>query len=64
MRAKQIVLMLICGTLVACAQQPGKQDPLQNTKKLAAEGHATLYNNGAFEIPMTTIHIIPPGPGA
>lgn len=51
--------------LAACSQQPekAKYDPLQNTKKLAAEGHASLYNNGAFEIPMTTIHIIPPGPG-
>lgn len=64
MRARELVLMLLCGTLGACAQQPGKQDPLRNTKKLAAEGHATLYNNGAFEIPMTTIHIIPPGPDA
>ncbi len=61
MSAKQIKLMLMCGALLACAQ-PGQQDPLQNTKKLAAEGHATLYNNGAFEVPMTTIHIIPPGP--
>ncbi len=63
MRA-QIMLALMCGTLLACAQQPGRPDPLQNTKKLAAEGHATLYNNGAFEVPMTTIHLIPPGPDA
>lgn len=61
MSAKQIKLMLMCGVLFSCAQ-PGQQDPLQNTKKLAAEGHATLYNNGAFKVPMTTIHIIPPGP--
>ena len=54
----------MCGTLLSCAQQTVQQDPLQNTKKLAAEGHATLYNNGAFEVPMTTIHIIPPGPDA
>ena len=59
----KILVVLACTTLIGCAHQPGK-DPLQNTKKLAAEGHATLYNNGAFEIPMTTIHIIPPGPGA
>lgn len=64
MRAKQIFWILMCGTLAACAQQPGKQDPLQNTRKLAAEGHATLYNNGAFEVPMTTIYLIPPGPSA
>lgn len=55
---------LLCGALLSCAQQPARQDPLQNTRKLAAEGHATLYNNGAFEVPMTTIHIIPPGPSA
>ena len=60
---QKLLMMLACASLVACAHQPGK-DPLQNTKKLAAEGHATLYNNGAFEIPMTTIHIIPPGPAA
>lgn len=64
MRAKQTVLALACGTFLSCAQQPAQQDPLQNTRKLAAEGHATLYNNGAFEVPMTTIHIIPPGPSA
>ncbi|HEY0665609.1 MAG TPA: hypothetical protein VGD24_06055 [Gallionella sp.] len=61
MRIHSLLSALVCGTLVACTQQPAK-DPLQNTKKLAAEGHATLYNNGAFEVPMTTIHIIPPGP--
>lgn len=63
MKISQALLILSCAALTSCAHQPGK-DPLQNTKKLAAEGHATLYNNGAFEIPMTTIHIIPPGPAA
>lgn len=63
MRAQRIAPVLLCAALGACAQQPAK-DPLQYTKKLAAEGHATLYHNGAFEIPMTTIHIIPPGPDA
>jgi hypothetical protein len=63
MKARQIALILACASLVACATPPGK-DPLQNTKKLVAEGHATLYNNGAFEIPNTTLHIIPPGPSA
>ncbi len=52
----------------ACAHQPGSQserdDPLRNTKKLVAEGHATLYRNGAFQVPMTTIHLIPAGPDA
>ncbi len=63
MKASPIISVLLCTMLVACAQQP-VNDPLQNTKKLIAEGHATLYNNGAFEVPMTTIHIIPAGPGA
>lgn len=63
MRVTQVALVLMCLTLGACAQ-PSVKDPLQNTRKLAAEGHATLYNNGAFEVPMTTIHLIPPGPSA
>lgn len=63
MKTAPILMALCCASLVSCATPPGK-DPLQNTKKLAAEGHATLYNNGAFAIPMTTIHIIPPGPDA
>ena len=63
MKISQALLILTCTSLIACAHQPGK-DPLQNTKKFVAEGHATLYNNGAFEIPMTTMHLIPPGPAA
>ncbi len=63
MKISQALLILSCLTLISCAHQPGK-DPLQNTKKLIAEGHATLYNNGAFQIPMTTMHLIPPGPAA
>ncbi|MDH4275814.1 MAG: hypothetical protein OEW08_12325, partial [Gammaproteobacteria bacterium] len=46
-----------------CAQTP-TQDPLQNTKKLIKEGHVSLYNNGAFQVPATTMHLIPPGPSA
>ena len=58
-------LFVAATTLVmaACAHQP-EQDPLRNTKKLFAEGHTTLYRNGAFQVPMTTIHLIPPGPSA
>lgn len=63
MKRSSAVLMLACTSLLACATPPGK-DPLQNTKKLVAEGHATLYNNGAFQIPHTTMHLIPPGPSA
>ncbi|MEO8333026.1 MAG: hypothetical protein ABI479_11395 [Gallionella sp.] len=66
MTASRLTKLVLCAALCACSsvKDPIGQDPLQNTKKLAAEGHATLYNNGAFEVPMTTIHIIPPGPGA
>ncbi len=62
MKTRQVTLLSMLTILAACAQKPVQHDPLQNTKKLASEGHATLYNNGAFEIPMTTIHIIPPAP--
>lgn len=64
MKIQQTILAVACATLLSCSQQPARQDPLRNTKKLAAEGHATLYNNGAFEVPMTTIHLIPPAPSA
>lgn len=38
------------------------QDPLQQSKKLVREGHASLYNNGAFGVPQTSIRLIPSGP--
>ena len=63
MKLRQLLLALSCAITVSCAQQP-VQDPLQNTKKLAREGHTTLYRNGAFQVPLTTIHLIPPGPDA
>lgn len=48
--------------LFACASDPG--DPLKNSKKLIKEGHASLYQNGAFSVPQTKIKLIPPGPDA
>jgi hypothetical protein len=63
MKTQNLVPIALCGLLWSCAQQP-VADPLQNTKKLAAQGHATLYRNGAFQVPMTTIHLIPAGPDA
>ena len=63
MKTKTLTTVVLVALLVSCAQQP-VVDPLQNTKKLAAQGHATLYHNGAFEVPMTTIHLIPAGPDA
>ena len=46
----------------ACAHID-KNDPLKNTKKLINEGHSSLYQNGAFQIPSTKIKLIPEGPG-
>lgn len=37
-------------------------DPLHHTKKLVIEGHRSLYHNGAFQVPNTTIKLIPPWP--
>ncbi len=51
------VMIAIAG---GCATTQG--DPLRNTKKLVAEGHASLYNNGAFQVPRTSIRLIPAGP--
>ncbi|MEK6743612.1 MAG: hypothetical protein AABZ15_08380 [Nitrospirota bacterium] len=55
---------LLLATLIAggCASTHGGDDPLKYTKKLVVEGHATLYNNGAFEVPNTSIKLIPPMP--
>lgn len=49
--------------LASCATTP-KDDPLKYTKKLAAEGHLSLYRNGAFKVPNTKITLIPAGPSA
>lgn len=48
--------------IISCAT--GTSDPLKNSKKLIKEGHASLYQNGAFAIPQTKIKLIPPGPDA
>lgn len=53
---------LIFLLVLSCAHRTG--DPLVNTKRLAKEGHASLYRNGAFQIPTTKIKLIPPGPDA
>ena len=47
-------------TLLACSST-SKQDPLIYTKKHLGE-HVSLYMNGAFQVPMTTVKLIPPGP--
>ena len=60
-----IVLIVFFG-LSACTSSPSAplQDPLKNTKHLMVEGHKSLYENGAFHVPNTSIRLIPPGPSA
>ncbi len=62
---RTLALLLIALLLGGCATTGAmRQDPLKNTKKLAAEGHVSLYQNGAFRVPNTHISLIPPGPSA
>jgi hypothetical protein len=57
------VFLLMAALIVGgCATTKAGDDPLKYTKKLVAEGHSTLYNNGAFEVPNTGIKLIPPAP--
>ncbi|HTG01995.1 MAG TPA: hypothetical protein VK654_15550 [Nitrospirota bacterium] len=58
-----VLCWYLCLLLISCASTGGtNNDPLKNTKKLAAEGHVSLYKNGAFQVPNTSISLIPPGP--
>jgi len=38
-----------------------KEDPLKYSRKLISEGHSSLYDNGAFQVPYTEIKLIPAG---
>ncbi|MBI2519572.1 MAG: hypothetical protein HYV97_04120 [Bdellovibrio sp.] len=53
-----IIFLLSCSSTEKAKQE---QDPLQYTKKHWGE-HVSLYKNGAFQVPMTTVKLIPPGP--
>lgn len=55
MLSKTLLLLL----LISCSH---RNDPLKNSRKLINDGHATLYNNGAFQIPTTKIKLIPAAP--
>ncbi|TLY30061.1 MAG: hypothetical protein E6K63_03130 [Nitrospirae bacterium] len=56
-----VIAIVSVAVFVGCATtQP--DDPLKQTKKLVKEGHISLYNNGAFRVPHTSIRLIPPGP--
>ncbi len=62
---RSVLSFLVCAALLGavltgCATRTA--DPLQNTKKLATEGHVSLYQNGAFQVPHTSISLIPAGP--
>ena len=59
---KKIIVTLTVIFLAGCAASTEKnEDPLKYSKKLIREGHGSLYDNGAFEVPFTQIKIIPAG---
>lgn len=51
--------ILVIAMLSACASNDFK-----GTKNVVVEGHKTLYYNGAFQFPYSTVKVIPPGPSA
>jgi len=55
-------LLIYCCLFSSCATHIDKSNPLKNSKKLISEGHDSLYNNGAFQVPSTKIKLIPEGP--
>ena len=59
-----VSLILFSFVLSACNTTGTKEDPLKNTRKLIKQGHASLYNNGAFKVPNTEIKLIPAGDSA
>jgi hypothetical protein len=64
-RSSTLVPVLIAAIMLgSCTTTETADDPLKHTKKLVVEGHVSLYNNGAFRVPQTSIRLIPPGPSA
>lgn len=55
-----ISVLIAAISLFGCAKKV--EDPLKHTKKLVKEGHASLYNNGSFKVPYSSLRLIPPGP--
>ena len=53
--------MLFTFSLTSCSTTNTADDPLKYTRKLTTEGHASLYDNGAFQVPYTEIKLIPAG---
>lgn len=60
----RVSLMAMAFLLLSCSHSSSdsNQDPLKNSKKLIKEGHVSLYQNGSFNVPGTTVMLIPPGP--
>jgi len=56
------ILWIIGLLFIGGCTQPTQEDPLKNTKKLVAKGHVSLYENGAFQVPHTSLRLIPAGP--
>lgn len=61
-RYLSICTLIIILSILGCAKKV--EDPLKHTKKLVKEGHVSLYNNGAFKVPYSSLRLIPPGPDA
>ncbi|MDH5612895.1 MAG: hypothetical protein OEY66_10620, partial [Gammaproteobacteria bacterium] len=59
-----LVFTLFAVVLTSCSTTSPEEDPLKYTRKLTREGHASLYNNGAFQVPYTEIKLIPAGESA
>ncbi|MES0327664.1 MAG: hypothetical protein ABUK13_05675, partial [Gammaproteobacteria bacterium] len=59
-----LLFMLFSSVLTSCSTTGSADDPLKYTRKLTKEGHASLYNNGAFQVPGTEIKLIPAGESA
>jgi len=62
--SRNVAVLLAAIMLGSCTTTETADDPLKHTKKLVVEGHVSLYNNGAFRVPQTSIRLIPPGPSA
>ena len=56
-------LLLSLSSCTSVNNKP-EENPLKNTKKLVKEGHVSLYENGAINVPNTRIMLIPAGPSA
>lgn len=54
-----LFVILLSVSLHSCSSTK-EEDPLKNSKRVIANGHKSLYYNGAFEVPGTSLKFIPP----